>query len=57
MRKVVTDIGTTLCKLVYGTNGTIEEVELIIENKWVTYGIFIWFFENLLMWAARVGVL
>ena len=33
-----------------------EEVELIEEDSWVTYGIYIWFCENLLMWAARVGV-
>ena len=33
-----------------------EEVELIVEDKWVTYGICIWFCGNLLMWAARVGV-
>ena len=28
----VTEIGTTLCKLLYGINGTIE-AELIIEDK------------------------
>ena len=52
----MTKIGTTLCKLLYGMNGTIEEVELITEDKSETDGICIWFCKNLLMWAARVGV-
>ena len=52
MRAVVTEIDTTLCKLLYGINGingTIEEAEVIIENRLITFGICIWFCENLLM--------
>ena len=33
-----------------------EEVGLIVEDRWVTYSICIWFLGNLLRWAARVGV-
>ena len=33
-----------------------EEVELIIEDKWVTFGICILFCKTLLMSAARLGL-
>ena len=33
-----------------------EKYELFVEDKWVTYGIYIWFCGNLLMWVVRVGV-